>query len=265
MVFHPLKLLLPYLMIPLFLFLLMPCATQLSFNYPNFSQTLILSGNATISGSVIQLTPDTADNWGRAKYSKQVHLWDKESGKVANFTTSFSFIIYSEGKDRYSDGITFFFASPDFPPPTPTDGAGIGLISRDQANDPSFLAANKFVAVEFDTFRNDEWDPPAPVHEHVGINLNSLASQNSTPWFSVIKENRTYTASISYDSTAQNLSITFTGYGNGSIPLKQHLSSVVNLKDYLPEWVEFGFSSSTGLLSEFHILRSWSFESVSPV
>ncbi|KAB1206920.1 Agglutinin-2 [Morella rubra] len=171
----------------------------------------------------------------------------------------------NHGKDRYSDGITFFFASPDFPPPTPTDGAGIGLISRDQANDPSFLAANKFVAVEFDTFRNDEWDPPAPVHEHVGINLNSLASQNSTPWFSVIKENRTYTASISYDSTAQNLSVTFTGYGNGSIPLKQHLSSVVNLKDYLTEWVEFGFSSSTGLLSEFHILRSWSFESVSPV
>ncbi|XP_041010079.1 alpha-methyl-mannoside-specific lectin-like [Juglans microcarpa x Juglans regia] len=168
------------------------------------------------------------------------------------------------GKDRYSDGITFFLASPDFPPPRPTDGAGIGLVSRDQARDSSFLDANKFVAVEFDTFRNDELDPPEPVHEHVGININSIRSQNSTPWSSVIKENRTYSASISYDSAAQNLSVTFTGFSNGIIPIQQHLSSIVDLRDYLPERVEFGFSSSTGLLSELHILRSWSFESTPP-
>ncbi|KAG7977511.1 hypothetical protein I3843_05G034600 [Carya illinoinensis] len=260
----PPKLLLPCLMMTIFLFLIIPSATQLSFSYSDFGKALILTGNATVSGSDIQLTPNAVDNWGRATYSDQLHLWDKESGKLAEFTTKFSFIIDSEGKDRYSDGITFFLASSDFPPPRPTDGAGIGLISRDQARDSSFLDANKFVAVEFDTFRNDELDPPEPVHEHVGININSIRSQNYAPWSSVIKENRTYSASISYDSASQNLSVTFTGFSNGIIPIQQHLSSIVDLRDYLPERVEFGFSSSTGLLSELHILRSWSFESKAP-
>ncbi|GMY38824.1 L-type lectin-domain containing receptor kinase IX.1-like [Fagus crenata] len=268
MVFWAPKLLIQYWMITSFLFLINPCATQISFNYTDFSQTnnnkpVIITGNATVSGSVIQLTPDKVDNWGRATYFEPMLLWDKKSGKLANFTTNFSFIIDSQGKDSYSDGLTFFLASPNFPPPTPTDGSGIGLLSGDQLNNPSFLAANQFVAVEFDTFRNDEWDPRDPVREHVGININEMKSQNSTPWYCTIKENRTYSASINYDSSNQNFSVTFTGFNNDSSPIQQHLSSIVNLTEHLPEFVEFGFSSSTGLISESHILCSWSFVSTS--
>uniref|UniRef100_A0A2N9EGB1 non-specific serine/threonine protein kinase n=1 Tax=Fagus sylvatica TaxID=28930 RepID=A0A2N9EGB1_FAGSY len=188
MVFRAPKLLIQYWMITSFLFLINPCATQIFFNYTDFSQTnnknkpVILKGNATISGSVIQLTPDAVDNWGRVIYPKHMQLWDKKSGELSNFNTKFSFIIDSHGKDRYSDGLTFFLASPDFPKPIPTDGTGLGLLSRKQLSDPSFLAANKFVSVEFDTFPNDGWDPPAdPVREHVGININDIKSQNSTP------------------------------------------------------------------------------------
>ncbi|KAB1205761.1 L-type lectin-domain containing receptor kinase IX.1 [Morella rubra] len=260
----PPKLLLPFLIITILFFLILPCATQLSFNFSNFSNAtdglIILSGNATLSGSVIPLTPDASDNWGRATYVDLMHLWDTESGELADFTTSFSFIVNSEGKDRYSDGLTFFLASPDFPSPTPTDGSGIGLISREQVKDPNFLAANKFVAVEFDTFRN-EWDPPEPVREHVGINTNGMRSRKTVQWYSLTNENRTYSASISYDSTTQNLSVSFTGFRSDGTPTLQKLSDVVNLKENLPEWVELGFSASTGYLSELHILCSWSFES----
>jgi len=98
------------------------------------------------------------DNWGRATYSETMLLWENSTREVANFTTSFSFIISSEGAERYSDGLMFFLASPDFPPPTPTDGSGLGLVSRDQMRDSTFLAANKFVAVEFDTFWNSDVD-----------------------------------------------------------------------------------------------------------
>lgn len=42
--------------------------------------------------------------------------------------------------------------------------------------------------------------------------------------------------------------------------MQQHLSSIVDLTQNLPEWVEFGFSSSTGHLSELHFLCSWSFD-----
>jgi hypothetical protein len=198
MVFRAPKLLIQYWMITSFLFLINPCATQIFFNYTDFSQTnnknkpVILKGNATISGSVIQLTPDAVDNWGRVIYPEHMQLWDKKSGELSNFNTKFSFIIDSHGKDRYSDGLTFFLASPDFPKPSPTDGTGLGLLSRKQLSDPSFLAANKFVAVEFDTFRNDGWDPRDPVREHVGININNIKSQNSTPWYCSIKENKAY-------------------------------------------------------------------------
>ncbi|KAE8008306.1 hypothetical protein FH972_004828 [Carpinus fangiana] len=280
MAFHPEKLLLlhhhlPHLMMMLtiiFLFLIIPSASQLSFNYPDFSQTnngaITMAGNATISGSLIQLTPNAVDNWGRATYSETMHLWEKSTGKVASFTTSFSFIISSEGADRYSDGIIFFLSSPNFPTPIPTDGSGIGLVSRDQMRDSSFLAANKFVAVEFDTFRNDEprWDPPEPVREHVGININDMKSRNTTAWYSVIKEKRKYNSTISYDSSTQNLSVSFTGFSsNDPIPIEQHLSSIVDLRDYLPERVEFGFSAGTGLISELHILCSWAFQSTAPL
>jgi hypothetical protein len=128
----------------------------------------------------------------------------------------------------------------------------------------SFLAENKFVVVEFDTFTN-EWDPPAPVREHVGININSLTSRKTTTWYSVIKENRTYGSSISYGSSTQNLSVSFTGFNsNDTIPIEQHISSIVDLRDYLPERVEFGFTAGTGLISEQHYLCSWSFESTAP-
>ena len=257
-------------MISIFLYLINPCATQISFNYSDFSDTtkykpVTPTSNATNSGSMIQLTPDEVYNWGRATYSEQMHLWDKNSGNVANFTSNFSFIIDSRGKYRYSDGLTFFLSTPNFPDPSPTDGSGLGLVSRVQMEQPIFLATNKFVAVEFDTFHNAPWDPSYEVPEHVGININNMTSHNSTPWYCTIMQNRTYSASINYDSSTQNFSVTFTGFDNDTTPIQQHLSSIINLTLLLPEWVEFGFSASTGLLSEWHILTAWSFESTSPL
>ena len=149
MVFQAPKLRIIYLLISIFLLLINPCATQIFFNYTDFSQTkpIIRRGNATISGSVIQLTPDEVDNWGRAIYSEPMHLWDEKSGNVASFTSNFSFIIDSQGKDSYSDGITFFLSTPNYPRPIPTDGAGLGLLSGGQMQDPNFLAENKFVEI----------------------------------------------------------------------------------------------------------------------
>ena len=229
-----------------------------------------MAGNATISDSLIRLTSYAVYKWGRATYSEAMHHWEMSTGKVANFTTNFSFIISSEGNDSYSGGLTFFLASTDFPPPSPTGGfgLGLGLVTDVQLKDSSFLAANKFVSVEFDTFRSGypPWDPPGPVPEHVGININNLTSQKSTTWYTAIKENRTYSCSISYDANTQNLSVSFTGFSsNDPIPIKQHLSSIVDLRDHLPERVEFGFSAGTGQFSDLHILCSWTFESTAPL
>jgi hypothetical protein len=34
----------------------------------------------------------------------------------------------------------------------------------------------KLVAVKFDTFQNGGLDPPDPVREHIGININNMTS-----------------------------------------------------------------------------------------
>lgn len=118
MVFHPTKLLLLYVMIATLLFLIPLCAAKLSFNYSEFSGTtaesIVLSGNATILGPFIQLTPDASDNWGRATYSELTRLWNEETEEVVSFKTTFSFIINSEGKDIFRRA-RFLPCEPQFP------------------------------------------------------------------------------------------------------------------------------------------------------
>ncbi len=61
----------------------------------------------------------------------------------------------------------------------------------------------KLVAVKFDTFQNGGLDPPDPVREHIGININNMTSWNSTTCYSIIKDNRTYSCEISTTTAKQ--------------------------------------------------------------
>ncbi|WJX52441.1 hypothetical protein P8452_38555 [Trifolium repens] len=243
------------------LFLVTSHAAPLSFNYDqlgsdktkafNFSGTDVYQDN-----QVLQLTKYEKDSLGRVTYSKLFHLWDINTSQVTDFTTRFSFTINTPNKTKHGDGITFYLAHPNFPLPVPRDGSGIGLVSRIQLNNPNFAKENPFVAVEFDTFVN-EFDPK---YDHVGIDVNSISTAYTTQWFTSMDE-RGYDAEVSYNSSSNNLSVIFTGYQDNNI-IQQHLSSVVNLREVLPDWVEFGFTSATGLLwGEYHTLNSWSFNS----
>ncbi|KAL1327045.1 hypothetical protein HN51_037146 [Arachis hypogaea] len=235
-------------------------AEPLSFNYPDFSNpgyTLTLSGEAYQDNGVLQLTKfHTKDSLGRVVYSKLLHLTD--------FTTTFSFSTNTPNRSFYGDGITFFLAKPDFPLPDPRDGSGIGLMSRAQAGNSTYINQHPFVAVEFDTFSND-WDPP---YAHVGVDVGSLHSICSRQWFQVWDE-RGYDVVVTYKSSTNNLSVTFTGYKDNITKIEQHLScDEVNLREILTtEWVEFGFTSATGYAPgkdfsyEYHTLKSWSFNS----
>jgi serine/threonine protein kinase len=243
------------------LFLVTSHAAPLSFNYDqlgsdktkafNFSGTDVYQDN-----QVLQLTKYEKDSLGRVTYSKLFHLWDINTSQVTDFTTRFSFTINTPNKTNHGDGITFYLAHPNFPLPVPRDGSGIGLVSPVKLNNPNFTKENPFVAVEFDTFVN-EFDPK---YDHVGIDVNSISTAYTTQWFTSMDE-RGYDAEVSYNSSSNNLSVIFTGYQDNNI-IQQHLSSVVNLREVLPDWVEFGFTSATGLLwGEYHTLNSWSFNS----
>ncbi|XP_058758153.1 L-type lectin-domain containing receptor kinase IX.1-like [Vicia villosa] len=236
-------------------------AAPLSFNYDNLSSDKTIafnfSGDVSQDNQSLQLTKYEKDSLGRVTYSKLFHLWDTNTGEVTDFTTRFSFTINTPNKTHHGDGITFYLAHPNFPLPVPRDGSGIGLVSREQLSNPNYTKENPFVAVEFDTFVND-WDPK---YDHVGIDVNSIATSYTTQWFTSMDE-RGYDAEVSYNSSSNNITVTFTGYQDNNI-IQQHLSSVVNLKDNLPDWVEFGFTSATGFWWEYHTLNSWSFKSSS--
>ena len=91
------------------LLLAIPHAASLSFNYQQLGDTgiaLNFSGKARRDNDVINLTRSEPDSYGRVTYYELLHLWDKNSEKVTDFTTHFSFTINTPNKTHHGDGIT---------------------------------------------------------------------------------------------------------------------------------------------------------------
>jgi hypothetical protein len=237
-------------------------ANSLSFDYPYFSNGDVnWEGDASPYKGAIQVTSNTIDqnnnySVGRVTSFKQMHLWDMNSGKLTDFTTKFSFVIFSKTRE-YGDGMAFFLADPNLPLlKNIKEGGGLGLVDADQVLKST---QHSFVAVEFDTF-NNPWDPSGE-GTHVGLNFNSTRSNITKPWLTNILEWRIYNCSIKYNSSTLNLRVSFTMYDNDDKPVEEHISHNVDLRDFLPEKVIVGFSAATGRLYEVHTLRSWSFSS----
>ncbi|KAK9184669.1 hypothetical protein WN943_025020 [Citrus x changshan-huyou] len=191
---------------------------------------------------------------GRATYNKPLRLWNNATGNLTDFTTHFSFVIDSQNRTAYGDGLAFFLAPQGSRIPNATKGGSLGL-----TNDGEYLnsSSNPFVAVEFDIYRNGGWDPPG---NHVGIDINSMRSETNLTWWADIRNGKMNDAWISYNSSTKKLSVAFTGIRNNAT-VRQFLEYQVNLKLHLPEWVTFGFSAATGNASAIHRIYSWEFSS----
>ncbi|CAH2042935.1 unnamed protein product [Thlaspi arvense] len=185
--------------------------------------------DAYICPQGIQVTSNESLKVGKAVYSQLLHLWDKAPRNLTNFTTHIFFVIDSMNSSSFADGLAFFLA------PVGGNLNGGGAMG---------LPTSSFLAVEFDTFQNS-WDPQNinPV-THVGVNINSLTSSVTAVWYNDIPHGIENEAWISYDSGSKNLSVIFTGFRNNT-RVERSLHLLVDLS-YLPEWVEFGFSTATG-------------------
>ncbi|PQQ03282.1 L-type lectin-domain containing receptor kinase IX.1-like [Prunus yedoensis var. nudiflora] len=118
--------------------------------------------------------------------------------------------------------------------------------------------------------RNEYRNPWPAVEDsegnHVGIDVDSVKSNVTRPRNAVTAEGKLNHAWISYNSSSKNLSVAFTTYVNGSQEqVINSLSYMVDLNKYLPDWIGFGFSASTGAASALHNIISWNFTSSSPV
>nr|XP_043629366.1 L-type lectin-domain containing receptor kinase IX.1-like [Erigeron canadensis] len=243
----------------LFFIIIIPYTASLTFNFtninPNSKNMFTLGGGAHISDDGIQVTPEKSSSMftGRATYIKPFHLWDNVSNELASFSTSFSFMIESDPNDRFhpADGLTFFLAQNNSVIP-PRGFMGLPFNTNNVSTIP-------FVAVEFDTYCN-HWENTTGC-DHVGININSLASVRHQKWLNNISHGRECHAWIEYDSASKNFSASFTGYQNNKVVRQDGLVYTIDLRDELPEWVLFGFSASTGVLFEKNNVKSWVFNS----
>ncbi|KAL5564915.1 hypothetical protein UlMin_028079 [Ulmus minor] len=264
-----------------FFLLLLTKAKSVSFNFtifePNTVKNLSFQGNAYFSRKALELTLNPTDgsiinsfgSIGRASYAKPVQLWDSNTHRLTDFTTTFSFTINAingstrSGEDYTvsGDGMTFFIVP--FEPEIPQQlnlstaaGGHLGLFRDDKT------AA---VAVEFDTYTNP-WDPGynatgEPNFPHVGIDDGSFISETFSLWNGTVNNGSLAHARVSYDSTSTVLSVYLT-YDEDPVFIDEPiLSYKVYLANILPATVRVGFSAATGLLTETHTIHYWSFHS----
>ncbi|XP_015884187.1 L-type lectin-domain containing receptor kinase IX.1 [Ziziphus jujuba] len=192
---------------------------------------------------------------GRATYSEPLHHWDSASGTLTDFTTRFSMRVVTYGNT--GDGLAFFLAPVGYPIPPNSPGAYLGLLNATTRFD---ISQNQILMVEFDTYPiiapDYNWDPQ---EQHVGININSIASVVNTSWDANSHSGQVADVYISYNATTNNLSVSWIYREEENHPVSSSLFHIIDLKEVLPEGVTFGFSASTGLYLEGHTIVSWEF------
>ncbi|CAN1216096.1 L-type lectin-domain containing receptor kinase IX.1 [Linum perenne] len=204
---------------------------SIHFNVTNFNAQdpeISYQGDARASNAAAQIanSPEIF-RIGWVTHTRKIPIWDSASGRLTDFTTNFSFTIDTRGRNKTSDGLAFFLAPVGFTIPLNSVGG-------------------------------TQWDPPYP---HVGINENSLSSAVSTSWNYAIHSGDVADASVSYNATAKNLTVSWS-YRTTTIPGEEsRLSLAVDLSKVLPEWVIAGFSASTADMEEHHNVMSWEFNS----
>ncbi|KAL6347726.1 hypothetical protein AAG906_026255 [Vitis piasezkii] len=205
-------------MISISFFLIFPSATSLSFNLTTFDQR---NDNISIEGDAGDLTEGcitlTKDSYGN----------DPTQSRGRAFS--------------YGDGLAFFLNGTELH--NDTWGGTLGLANE---NNETKLAPVKFIAVEFDTYRNPSKSDPAG--DHVGIDINSMISVKTVKWSSNITGGKKNHVSISYTSSSHNLSVVLITEVTSSTNTTQSLSYKVDLREYLPENVKPGEGKKTGLM-----------------
>ncbi|XP_050207267.1 L-type lectin-domain containing receptor kinase IX.1-like [Mercurialis annua] len=244
-----------------FFFLLLPFVNSIHFKFDFFgpeATNIAYHGDAISSVGVVELINkiDYTCRVGWATYNEKIPLWDSNSGKISDFSTHFTFIIDTQNALHYGHGLAFFLAPVGFQIPPNSASGFLGLFNTTTIGSPQ----NQIVMVEFDSFRNEEWDPK-PLVEHVGINNNSLQSVVYTSWNASYHSGDTANVWITYNSSTKNLTVLWSYEKTANPQEKTHLSYAIDLTKVLPEFVTVGFSAATGRDLERHQLLSWEFNS----
>ncbi|CAL4979789.1 unnamed protein product [Urochloa decumbens] len=245
---------------------------RLSFNlaFSNASSynagDLRFEGNASVHGSLFDLTCHSFGESvegciGRMSYNHPVPFHDGTT--PASFDTSFTFVIKPNNLPAPGDGLAFFLSGYPSSLPPDTNGGTLGLIGGNTVA----YGSGQFVAVEFDTYQNEDWGDPSD--NHIGIDINTLRSVNTTDLNTTasglpsLKAHATMIAAIQFDGTTGMLvaSLRFHDHDHPSMEPAVVTYVLQDPKSLLPREVAVGFSAGSGTSTELHQILAWSFNS----
>ncbi|KAK7272383.1 hypothetical protein RJT34_28930 [Clitoria ternatea] len=243
-----------------FLVLCSVSATEFVYNR-NFNSTNInLYGNATIQNSILTLTNQTFFSIGRAFYPQKVLMkpTNSSTNTLLPFATSFIFSIAPCKNFPVAHGFAFFF-SPLMAINGALSGNYLGLFNRSSSGNSS----NHVFAVEFDDFRNEEFNERND--NHVGVDLNSMVSLYSEPagfWDGEKNETlklasgENFQVWIEFENSQINVTMAPAGRKKPNRPL---ISKPVNLSGVFLDEMYVGFSGATGKMVDICRILAWSF------
>ncbi|KAK4286156.1 hypothetical protein QN277_002751 [Acacia crassicarpa] len=233
-------------------------STEFVYNRDFNSTNIVLSGNATIQSSVLTLTNQTFFSIGRAFYPHKIPIKSPKSSTPLPFATSFIFSIAPCKGFPTAHGFAFVL-SPVMAISRATSGNYLGLFNRTNDGDPS----NHIFAIEFDDFRNEEFNEKND--NQVGVDLNSLISKYSDTagfWNGdqleelKLDSGENYQVWIEFQDLQLNVTMAPAGKPKPQKPL---ISEHVNVSDVLLNEMYIGFSGATGRMVDICRILAWSF------
>eukprot|EP01018_Ginkgo_biloba_P039438 Gb_01936 [translate_table: standard] len=237
--------------------------TEFAFNRFERSNLTLIKDASILSG-VLRVTNDSHFSIGRAVYPLPFPF----SNTTANsFSTTFIFSLVPHPPHAPGHGLAFILTpSEHLNGVIASQYLGLFNISTNGRKDSHLFA------VEFDTRQSPEFEDIN--NNHVGIDLDSLESANSTDagyWtrnrvnghFQFrplnLKSGQNIQAWVEYDGIQKHLNVTISPAGVPR-PLRPLLSLAnIDLSDLLEDEMYVGFSAATGIAVESHNVLAWSF------
>ncbi|XP_031106117.1 probable L-type lectin-domain containing receptor kinase S.7 [Ipomoea triloba] len=236
----------------LFLLLFNPTVSQnFTFDFPSFNPTnLTLLGDSHVKDGVLSLTRRSrapSSSSGSALYKNPIRFFDKHA---ASFSTRFTFRIESVNAWSSGGGFSFFLSPENHTLGSP--GGFLGLMDSTQ------ITKNRFVAVEFDTEQDLQFDDPD--ENHVGLDIDTIVSVktgSAMPGGINLKSGFSTTAWIDYYSP-EKIEV-FLSYSTLK-PQTPVMEVEIDLSGYLNDSMFLGFSASAERSTEQHFIHNWSFQ-----
>ncbi|GKV10032.1 hypothetical protein SLEP1_g21458 [Rubroshorea leprosula] len=242
-------------------------ADDVNFTYNGFQSTdLSLQNLAVVSSNGLLKLASTDYSFftAAAFYKDSVKLKNSTNGTAFSFSTTFVFAIVPDllFRDLSGHGMAFVI-SPTQGLPYASATQYLGLFNYSNNGDPS----NHIVAVELDTFQNEEFEDIDD--NHVGVDVNGLKSVEShgagyyvgsTGQFRnlTLPSGRPMQVWVEYDNQEQRMNVTLAPI-NVRKPKFPLLSLPIDLSPIVNETVYLGFSSATGRLRASTYILGWSF------